>query len=340
MSKEHKDRKKPIIGISCGDLNGIGMEVILKALKDHRISKIMTPVLLCSSKVVSFYKKQLDMEDLNFFQVDDIAKIHPKKANVLNIWDDKLALDPGVASKELGKYTRMSLSKGVELLKSGAIQGLVTAPLNKELVQDDSFDFPGHTEYLADAFGQEDSLMFMVHEQLRVGVVTGHIPLAEVSKAVTREGIVKKAKIMFRSLQKDFGIKKPRIAVLGMNPHAGEHGLLGKEEEESILPAIGELKEGGHLTYGPYAADGFFGSSQYTHFDAVLAMYHDQGLIPFKQFSFGGGVNFTAGLPAVRTSPDHGTAFNLAGKNVAEESSFRSALFCACDIIRNREEYS
>lgn len=339
MSKEKKDKNKPTIGISCGDLNGIGMEVTLKALKDTRISKIMTPVLLCSSKVVSFYKKQLDMEDFNFFQVDDIEKIHREKTNVLNIWDDKLELNPGEPSKALGQYTRMSLAKGVELLKNGAIQGLVTAPLNKELVQDESFDFPGHTEYLAAAFELEDSLMFMVHEQLRVGVVTGHIPLAEVSEAVTTVGIVKKAKIMFKSLQKDFGIKKPRIAVLGLNPHAGENGLLGKEEEETIIPAIRQLKEGGNLAYGPYPADGFFGSSQFTNFDAILAMYHDQGLVPFKQFSFGGGVNFTAGLPAVRTSPDHGTAFNLAGKNIAEESSFRSALFCACDIIKNREEY-
>lgn len=340
MSKEKKDRDKPTIGITCGDLNGIGMEVAMKALKDNRISKIMTPVLLCSSKVVSFYKKQLDLEDFNFFQIDDIEKVHHKKTNVLNIWEDKLELQPGAASKDLGKYTRMSLSKGVELLKNGSIQGLVTAPLNKELVQDDRFDFPGHTEYLASAFDQEESLMFMVHEQLRIGVVTGHIPLSQVSDAVTTESIVKKAKIMFKSLQKDFGIKKPRIAVLGMNPHAGENGLLGKEEQETIIPAIEQLKESGNLAYGPYPADGFFGSSQYTNFDAVLAMYHDQGLIPFKQFSFGGGVNFTAGLPAVRTSPDHGTAFNLAGKNVAEESSFRSALFCACDIIKNRGEYT
>ncbi len=339
MSKENKDRKKPTIGITCGDLNGIGMEVALKALKDNRISKIMTPVLLCSSKVISFYKKQLDMEEFNFFQIDDIEKIHHKKTNVLNLWEDKPDINPGEASKDLGKYTRMSLAKGVELLKNGSIHGLVTAPLNKELVQDDSFNFPGHTEYLADAFEQKESLMFMVHEQLRVGVVTGHIALSDVSNAVTTEGIVNKAKIMFRSLQKDFGIKKPRVAVLGMNPHAGENGLLGKEEEETIIPAIEQLKECGNLAYGPFPADGFFGSSQFSSFDAVLAMYHDQGLIPFKQFSFGGGVNFTAGLPAVRTSPDHGTAFNLAGKNIAEESSFRSALFYACDIIKNRAEY-
>lgn len=339
MSKEKKDTQKPTIGITCGDLNGIGMEVAMKALKDSRMTKIMTPVLLCSSKVVSFYKNQLDMEDFNFFQTDDISNIHYKRTNVLNIWDDKIEINPGEASKELGQYTRMSLAKGVELLKSGAIQGLVTAPLNKELVQDETFDFPGHTEYLAAAFEQKDSLMFMVHEQLRVGVVTGHIPLGEVAESITTEGIVHKAKIMFKSLQKDFGIKKPRIAVLGLNPHAGENGLLGIEEADTIIPAITQLKEGGNLAFGPFPADGFFGSSQSSNFDAVLAMYHDQGLIPFKQFSFGDGVNFTAGLPAVRTSPDHGTAFSLAGKNIAQASSFMSALFCACDIIKNRGEY-
>lgn len=338
MSQDKKERKKPIIGITCGDLNGVGMEVILKALKDSRITKILTPVILSSSKIVSFYKKQLDMEDFNFFQTENIDKINHKKTNVLNLWEEKVEINPGEPSKEGGKYTRLSLAKGVELLKSGEIQGLVTAPLNKELVQDDSFDFPGHTEYLANAFDQKDSLMFMVHESLRVGVVTGHMPLSEVSEAISTESIVHKAKIMFKSLQKDFGIKKPRIAILGLNPHAGENGLLGKEEEEKINPAIQQLKEAGNLVYGPFSADGFFGSSQFTSFDGVLAMYHDQGLIPFKQFSFGHGVNFTAGLPAVRTSPDHGTAFNLAGKNIADESSFRSALYCACDIIKQREE--
>lgn len=338
MTQEKKERKRPIIGITCGDLNGIGIEVTLKALKDTRITKILTPVILCSSKVISFYKKQLDMEEFNFFQTDSIDKINPKRINVLNLWEEKVEINPGEPSKAGGKYTRMSLAKGVELLKSGAIHGLVTAPLNKELVQDESFDFPGHTEYLADAFEQQDSLMFMVHESLRVGVVTGHIPLADVSDAITTEGIVHKAKIMFKSLQKDFGIKKPRIAILGLNPHAGENGLLGKEEAEKINPAIEQLKESSHLVYGPFSADGFFGSSQFTSFDAILAMYHDQGLIPFKQFSFGNGVNFTAGLPAVRTSPDHGTAFNLAGKNIADESSLRSALYCACDIIKQRAE--
>ena len=309
MTQEKKERKRPIIGITCGDLNGIGIEVTLKALKDTRITKILTPVILCSSKVISFYKKQLDMEEFNFFQTDSIDKINPKRINVLNLWEEKVEINPGEPSKAGGKYTRMSLAKGVELLKSGAIHGLVTAPLNKELVQDESFDFPGHTEYLAD-----------------------------VSDAITTEGIVHKAKIMFKSLQKDFGIKKPRIAILGLNPHAGENGLLGKEEAEKINPAIEQLKESSHLVYGPFSADGFFGSSQFTSFDAILAMYHDQGLIPFKQFSFGNGVNFTAGLPAVRTSPDHGTAFNLAGKNIADESSLRSALYCACDIIKQRAE--
>ena len=315
MNQEKKEQKKPVIGITCGDLNGIGIEVILKSLRDARISNILTPVILCSSKTISFYKKALDMEEFNFFQTESIEKINLKRTNILNLWDEKVDIIPGEASRENGKYTRISLAKGVELLKAGSIEGLVTAPLNKELVQDESFEFPGHTEYLAHAFGQEDSLMFMVHESLRIGVVTGHIPVSQVSETVTTAAIFGKAKIMIKSLQKDFGIKKPRIAVLGLNPHAGENGLLGEEEGEKINPAIAQLKDQGHLVYGPFSADGFFGSSQFANFDGILAMYHDQGLIPFKQFSFGAGVNFTAGLAGVRTSPDHGTAFNLAGKN-------------------------
>ncbi|MEM9327852.1 MAG: 4-hydroxythreonine-4-phosphate dehydrogenase PdxA [Bacteroidota bacterium] len=332
--------KKPIVGITCGDLNGIGTEVTINALNDNRILKYMTPVILSTSKVISFYKKQMNLEAFNFYQVDDIGKINPKKANVLNVWKDHVEVVPGEPSKTLGKFTKLSLQRGVELLKSQQIDALVTAPLNKDLVQGDGFDFPGHTEYLASAFEQQDSLMFMVHEELRVGVVTGHIPLAQVNTSITRERIMSKARIMLKSLKEDFGKRKPRVAVLGLNPHAGEGGLLGREEIEVIEPAIQELKREGHLVSGPFPADGFFGSGMGTKYDAVLAMYHDQGLIPFKQYAFGGGVNYTAGLPAIRTSPDHGTAFNLAGKNVADASSMRSALFCACDIFRQRREMS
>ncbi len=330
--------KKPIIGITCGDLNGIGTEVTINALSDNRILKHMTPVLLTNSKVVTFYRKEMDVESFNFYQTDEIGKIHHKKVNVLNIWNDQVEIVPGEASKDNGKFTRLSLDKGVELLKSQQIDALVTAPLNKELVQGDGFDFPGHTEFLTSAFGQKDSLMFMIHEELRIGVVTGHIPLAEVAPSLTQEKIVQKARIMLKSLRNDFGIKKPRIAMLGLNPHAGDGGLLGKEEIDIIGPAIQQLKNDGHIVTGPYPADGFFGSGMGAKYDGVLAMYHDQGLIPFKQFAFGAGVNYTAGLPFIRTSPDHGTAFNLAGKNAADASSMRSALFCACDIYKQRHE--
>ena len=329
---------KPIVGITCGDLNGIGAEVTINALNDNRILKYMTPVILSTSKVITFYRKQLDLEGFNFFQVDDIGRINPKKTNVLNVWKDKVDINPGEPSKENGKFTKLSLQKGVELLKEQKIDALVTAPLNKEMVHDEDFNFPGHTEFLTSAFDQKESLMFMIHEDMRVGVVTGHIPLSQVSAAVTADKILSKAHIMLKSLKSDFGIKKPRVAILGLNPHAGEGGLLGKEETEVIEPAIQQLKNEGHLVSGPHPADGFFGSGMGTKYDGVLAMYHDQGLVPFKQYAFGGGVNYTAGLPVIRTSPDHGTAFNLAGKNLADASSMRSALFCACDIYKQRKD--
>lgn len=341
MMEENKNeiKEKPIIGITCGDINGIGLEVTIKALLDARIIKYFVPVILCSAKVITQYRKILQAENFNFNQISEISQVHNRKINVLNLWDDEPIVAPGVESKENGKYTRMSLHEGVELLKSNSIQALVTAPLNKELVQDETFNFPGHTEYLTSAFSASESLMFMVHEELRVGVVTGHIPLSKVSDQIDSEKILMKARIMIKSLQQDFGIKKPRIAVMGLNPHAGEGGLLGPEEEEKIIPAIEELKAEGHLVFGPLPADGFFGSAQYLNFDGILAMYHDQGLIPFKQFAFGSGVNFTAGLSGVRTSPDHGTAFNLAGKNIADPSSMQSALYCAYDILKSRKEF-
>ncbi len=340
MKEKRIDADKPILGITCGDLNGIGPEVTMRALADHRILRHFTPLILSSSKVMSFYRKHLEMDDFSYFHTDNPEKLNWKKVNVLNVWDDAPEIVPGKKSEELGKYTRLSLEKGVELLKTKKIEALVTAPLNKSLVQSDEFNFPGHTEYLASAFDQEESLMFMVHDNIRVGVVTGHLPLSKVSDGITKESVLKKARMVLKSLSLDFGIKKPKLAVLGLNPHAGEDGLLGTEEADHIIPALEELKNDGHVVFGPFPADGFFGSGQYANFDGVLAMYHDQGLIPFKHIAFGGGVNFTAGLPFVRTSPDHGTAYALAGKKLADPASMVAALYTALDIVRERKAHT
>ncbi|WP_462248987.1 4-hydroxythreonine-4-phosphate dehydrogenase PdxA [Ekhidna sp.] len=338
MGESSDKKNKPIIGISIGDVNGIGPEVVIKSLEDNRILKQFTPVIFGSGKVISFYRKNLNKENFNFQQISKIEKVVHKKVNVLNVWDDAVEISPGVANEVGGKHAVLSLQSAVSHLKEGKIHALVTAPLSKELVQSDEFKFPGHTEYLTQEAGEKESLMFLVHEGLRVGVVTGHIPIKDVSAKVTKEKIVIKLQKMLKSLQKDFGIKKPRVAVLGMNPHAGENGLLGDEEEKVIIPAINEVKSGHHIVAGPFPADGFFGMGTYKQFDGVLAMYHDQGLIPFKTLAFEEGINYTAGLPFVRTSPDHGTAFSIAGKNEADETSFRNALYLANDIIRQRNE--
>lgn len=338
MGESSSKKNKPVIGITLGDVNGIGPEVIIKSLEDNRILKQFTPVIYGSGKVISFYRKQLDKENFNYQQISFIDKVFHKKVNVLNIWDEAIEINPGQANEIGGKYAVLSLQKAVQDLKEGKIDAITTAPLSKDLVQSDDFKFPGHTEYLTQEAGEKDSLMFLVHDTLRVGVVTGHIPLKQVSEKVTKEKIVFKLQKMIKSLQKDFGIKKPRIAVLGLNPHAGENGLLGDEEEKVIVPAINELKAGHHIVAGPFPADGFFGMQTYKQYDGVLAMYHDQGLIPFKTLAFEEGINYTAGLPFVRTSPDHGTAFAIAGKNEADETSFRNALYLANDIIRQRNE--
>ena len=339
MKEKKSAKNRPLIGITCGDLNGIGMEVTMKALMDNRALQQFTPVILASGKIISFYRKHLKLDDFSYFHTDNIKKTNPKKVNVLNVWNDSIELTPGSPNKSAADYTIKSLDKGVELLKSNDIDALVTAPLNKNLVQTEEFNFPGHTEYLAAAFDQDDSLMFMVNEQVKVGVVTGHMPLSKVSESISEDLIISKASMMISSLKKDFGISKPKIAVLGLNPHAGEDGLLGDEEAKVITPAINKLKEQGNVVFGPFPADGFFGSGQYANFDGILAMYHDQGLIPFKYMSFGGGVNFTSGLPFVRTSPDHGTAYNLVGKSVADSSSMIAAIYTALDIVKCRQEY-
>jgi 4-hydroxythreonine-4-phosphate dehydrogenase len=331
-------KKKPVIGITIGDINGIGPEIIIKSLEDTRIIKQFTPIIYGSAKVISYYQKALENDSFSYIQIDDASKVQHNKVNVLNVWTDVVEINPGQSNKTGGKCARLALEKATEDLKSGTIHAITTAPLSKELVQSDEFKFPGHTEFLTQQADAKDSLMFLVHENLRVGVVTGHIPLNKVSAELTQEKVTAKLKIMINSLRKDFGIKKPRVAVLGLNPHAGENGLLGSEEEKVIEPVITQFKNEHHLVFGPFPSDGFFGMSSQKNFDGVLAMYHDQGLIPFKTLAFESGVNFTAGLSFIRTSPDHGTAFNIAGKNESDPTSFRNALYLANDIIQHRNE--
>lgn len=326
-------KQKPILGISIGDINGIGVEVTLKALSDPRVFKNFTPLIYGHGKVISFFRKQLNLEEFNFTQIRSVEEVQHRKVNVLNITEESPEVVPGVETQEAGKFAFEALKQATEDLKSGKIQGLVTAPVNKNNINTPEFSFVGHTEYITQYVGAQESLMMMVGENLRVGLITGHIPLSQVSSKVTKEKIIEKANLFLKSLQKDFGIGKPKIAILGLNPHAGEDGLLGKEEEEIIKPAIRELKDQNKLVFGPYPADGFFGMLHQYKFDGVLAMYHDQGLIPFKSLAFSSGVNFTAGLPVVRTSPDHGTAYNIAGKNLADEGSMRAALLLASDIL-------
>ena len=332
--KNPKHKTKPIIGISLGDINGIGPEVILKSLRDSRVTNFFVPVIYASGGIISYYRKQFNMEDFGFHQTRDFENINPKKVNVVNVWDEKVEVTPGNPNPSGGHYARKSLEHAVADLKERKLQAVVTAPWSKDLVMDEEFNFPGHTEYLTHVFEQDDSLMLMVAGDLRVGVVTGHLPLSEVSGTITRELLERKLSMLIKSLQKDFGIKKPKVAVLGLNPHAGENGALGSEEKDTILPTIEEVKSKGHLIFGPFPADGFFGAHQHRNFDAVLAMYHDQGLIPFKYIAGGEGVNFTAGIPAIRTSPAHGTAFDLAGKNLADHASMYQALFLAYDLTK------
>jgi 4-hydroxythreonine-4-phosphate dehydrogenase len=330
--------QKPVIGITLGDYNGVGPEVTLKALSNSGILKICTPVIYGSMKVLSKYRKLLSLEEWAIHSAKSIDQISHKRANVINCWPDNLEVEPGKVTPEAGQAAFQALKCAVTDLQNKALDAVVTAPINKHNIQNSEFAFPGHTEYFTDAFGVPDSVMLLVSEDLRVGVVTGHTPLGKVQEAITTGKVLSKLRILIQTLKTDFGIAKPRIAVLGLNPHAGEEGLLGTEEQQIITPAIKELKHKGHLIYGPFPADGFFGALSYKKFDAVLAMYHDQGLIPFKVLAFENGVNYTAGLPIIRTSPDHGTAYNIAGRNQASETSMREAIFLACDIAVKRKE--
>jgi len=328
--------QKPRIGITIGDLNGIGPEVVIKALADNRLTSMITPVVYGTTKAISFYKKQLNLEEFNYSQVRNRGQYAHKNINLVNCADENFEITPGKASKDAGKVAFACLKQACEDLKDGLLDGLVTAPIDKHSIHSAEFPFKGHTEYLTQFFGATQSLMFMVSDTLRVGLVTEHIPVKDIASAVTREKMEAKINLMEQSLKKDFGIIKPKIAVLGLNPHAGDGGLIGSEDDQLIKPLITDLKTKGKLIHGPFPADGFFASGNYTKYDAVLAMYHDQGLIAFKSISFENGVNFTAGLPVIRTSPDHGTAYALAGKNQANESSMREAIYKAIDIFKHR----
>ena len=305
---------------------------------DHRIYDYCTPVVYGHTKVASFYRRAIEANEFNFNVVNHASQAQHKRANMINCWEEDVRIEPGVINKEVGKYAFLSLQRATNDLVAGDIDALVTAPINKDTIQNEEFHFPGHTEYLQERAGAPDSLMFLVSDTLRVGVVTGHIPVANVASSITVEKILSKLRMMDASLRNDFWIRKPKIAVLGLNPHAGDNGLIGNEELQTIIPAIEEARANDILAFGPYSADGFFASGAYLKFDAVLAMYHDQGLIPFKQIAFESGVNYTAGLNIIRTSPDHGTAYDIAGKNKASEVSFREALFTAIHVVKHRRE--
>ncbi|NBA84133.1 4-hydroxythreonine-4-phosphate dehydrogenase PdxA [Emticicia sp. CRIBPO] len=329
----------PNIGISIGDINGIGPEVILKALHTGRINKICNPIIYGSGKHLSKYKHLVDMRDWQYVNIPHAKQANSKQVSLINcLKGEFFELNPGKIDPKAGQLAFESLKRAAEDLKKGEIDALVTAPLSKDNTQGPEFNFPGHTEYLAHVFEKKDVLMFMVSEQLKMGVVTGHIPLEEVKRKLSKEGIIRKTMMIIDSLKNDFWIQKPKVAILGLNPHAGENGLLGKEENEIINPAINEMKKKGNLVFGPFPTDGFFATNQWKQYDAVLAMYHDQGLTPFKMLAFETGVNFTVGLPGVRTSPDHGTAFDIAGKNIADPTSMLHAIYTAIDIAKTRKE--
>lgn len=332
-------QSKPLIGISCGDLNGIGIELIIKSLCDIRILEQCTPVVFASNKSINFYRKSLPDLNFSYQSIKEFSKVNYKQINVFNCWDEEVLINAGQLTETGGKYARLSLQTATDALKKNQIHGLVTAPLHKKNIQSPEFNFTGHTPYLQHVFELNDVLMLMVASNLRVALVTEHVAIKDAASKITKAAIMSKLNILNQSLKRDFGIEKPKIAVLGLNPHAGDEGLVGDEEIKIITPVIKDAKEKNILAFGPYSADAFFARGQYSKFDAVLAMYHDQGLIPFKSLAIGEGINFTAGLPIVRTSPDHGTAFDIAGKGKADASSFLAAIFECIDITRQRENY-
>jgi 4-hydroxythreonine-4-phosphate dehydrogenase len=331
-------QQKPVIGISIGDLNGVGPELIIKTFSDQRMLDLCTPVIFASNKVINFYRKSTPDASFNYQIIKDLNRVATKQINIFNCWEEEVVINPGQLTENGGKYAVRSLLTAGQALKENKIQGLVTAPIHKSNTQSSDFNYTGHTPYLKSLYNSNDVVMLMVAENFRVGLVTEHVPVKDVAQHITRDNILSKLSIINQSLIKDFGIDRPKIAVLGLNPHAGDQGLIGKEEETIIAPAIKEARNN-YIVSGPFSADAFFARGHYTKFDAVLAMYHDQGLIPFKSLAAYEGVNYTAGLPGVRTSPDHGTAFDIAGKNQADHSSFLASVYKCIDIIEKRGFY-
>jgi 4-hydroxythreonine-4-phosphate dehydrogenase len=334
------EKKNILAGISHGDINGIGYEVIIKALSDPMMNEICTPVVYGSPKVAAYHRKALNITNFSFNNIRSADEAHARKSNMISCLDDNTRVELGKSTQHGGEAALISLERAVADLKSGKIDVLITAPIDKHNVQSDKFQFKGHTEYLKSKAGAEEVLMFMIGESMRIGFVTGHVPLSKVPEMINTEVVLKKIRLMHNSLLMDFAIRKPKIAVLGLNPHAGDNSLLGPEEAQYINPAVLQAQKEGILAFGPFPADGFFGAGMFKKFDGILSMYHDQGLSPFKALSFDTGVNFTAGLPFIRTSPVHGTAFAIAGKGEASESSFRHSIYLACDIFRNRQLYT
>jgi len=334
------NNEKPIIGITTGDLNGVGMEVIIKTFSDNRMLDLCTPVIFTSNKVVNYYRRIVPDLPFNFTSTKDLTKLNPKQVNIFTCWEEEVPIQPGVLTDAGGKYAIRSLMVATQCLKDGQLDAIVTAPIHKSNTNIPDFPYTGHTPFFKDKFGAKDVVMLLYSGGFRVALATEHIPISKVPAAITKELLQTKLAILKESLIKDFGIDKPRIAVLGLNPHAGDEGQIGNEEQTVIKPVIDNQRQNGNLVFGPYGADAFFARGIYTEFDAVLAMYHDQGLVAFKSIAQGEGVNYTAGLPVIRTSPDHGTAFDIAGKNIAEPESFREAVFQAIQLLEQRKQYA
>jgi len=327
------------IGITHGDLNGIGYEIIMKSIADPRIFDGKTIIVYGSAKAAAFHRKNSEIENFNFHQINNADEAQQKRANIINCVDADIKVDAGKSTVEAGKASIEALQAAVADLKNNKIDVVVTAPINKKNITEAGFDFPGHTEFFAKEFGGSNHVMLLMNDLLKIGIVTGHMPLSEVPKHVTKENILSKLEVLHNTMMRDFAIRKPRIAVLGLNPHAGDNGVLGSEEQDIIIPAIAEAREKGIMALGPYAADGFFGAAEYKNFDMVLGMYHDQALAPFKALDFESAVNYTAGLPIIRVSPGHGTAYNIVGKNEASEHSFLNAMYTACEMFQMRTMY-
>jgi len=332
-------REKPIVGITTGDINGVGPELIIKAFSDNRILELCTPVIFASNKLINYYRKLVPEHPFNYASTKDLSQLNPKQVNVFNCWEEEVPVQPGALTESGGKYAIRSLMVATQCLKDGQMDAIVTAPIHKSNTQLPDFPYTGHTPFFKEKFGAKEVVMLLFSNELRVGLATEHVPVSGISKLITRENLITRIQILKDTLVRDFGIEKPKIAVLGLNPHAGDNGQIGNEEQTVIRPVIEQMQQQGHLVFGPFGADAFFARASYRNFDAVLAMYHDQGLIPFKTIAQGEGVNYTAGLPVIRTSPDHGTAFDIAGKNIADPGSFLEAVFQALDLLRKRNFY-